>query len=393
MVQEINDGDTAWVMVSSALVMFMVPGLSFFYAGMVDKKNLLSTIAYCLLTFCVTSVVWALLGFSLAFGEETAAKGFIGDCKYCGLTNLAVADEDVYSPTIPIDTFFIFQTMFAAITPAIFVGSMIGRVKMSFLLIFTVCFNIIIYAPIAYWMWNKQGWLFKMDAIDFAGGNVIHIPAGFTGLAFAVFTNNGKHATYKQNSASISLTLIGTGILWFGWFGFNGGSALASNALASVAVTNTHLAACAGGLAWTAVQYLITRQPSILGWCCGAVCGLVSITPGAGFVNLWASLVIGAFGATISYLFCHFKSLYFHDLADTLDVFGCHGIAGVWGGIATGAFATHDSGNTFEGLFYGSGREFGVNVLGVVVCSAYSFGVSMILLFLISRVLDPKVSP
>jgi Amt family ammonium transporter len=181
-------------------------------------------------------------------------------------------------------TFFIFQTMFAGITPSIFVGSMIGRVKMSFLLLFTVCFNIIIYAPIAYWMWNRSGWLFKMDTIDFAGENVIHIPAEFTGLAFAIFTGYGEKRSYKQNSASISLTLIGTGILWFGWFGFNGGSGLSSGALASLAVTNTHLAACAGGLAWSGLHYLITGHPSILGWCCSAICGLVAITPAAGSV-------------------------------------------------------------------------------------------------------------
>jgi Amt family ammonium transporter len=187
----VNDGDNAWILTGSCLVMFMTPGVGFFYGGMVDKKNLLSTIAYCLLTFCVASLVWALLGFSLAFGEPTGADGYIGDCTYCGLRNLATTLGSVYAPTIPFVTFFIFQTMFAAITPALVVGSIVGRIRLSFILIFTLCFNIIIYSPIAYWMWNKNGWLYKMDAIDFAGGNVIHIPAGFAALAAAIYTSHG----------------------------------------------------------------------------------------------------------------------------------------------------------------------------------------------------------
>ena len=352
----INYGDNAWLLAASCLVMFMTPGVGFFYGGMVDKKNMLSTIAYCLLTFCVASITWALLGFSLAFGNETGANGFIGDCVYCGLRNLVHNDNNVYAPTVPLVSFFIFQTMFAAISPALLVGSIVGRVKISFVLIFTVAFNIIIYAPIAYWLWNKNGWLYKMGTVDFAGGNVIHIPAGFAALAAAIYTGHGEQKSYKQNSASISLTLIGTGILWFGWFGFNGGSALSAGLSASVALTNTHLAACAGGLGWAGFQYFFTTQPSTVRWSRGAVRGAVAITPGAGFVNLWASLPIGFFGGVLSWLFCHLKAIYFHALADTLDVFGCHGIAAVWGGIATGAFATTDSGNTVDGLFYGSGR-------------------------------------
>jgi ammonium transporter, Amt family len=201
--------------------------------------------------------------------------------------------------------------MFAAITPAIFIGSVIGRIKVSFLIVLTIAFNIIVYSPIAFWMWNHDGWLYKMGAIDFAGGNVIHIPAGFAGLASAFYLGHGEKKSYKQNSASISLTLIGTAILWVGWFGFNGGSALSSGQLAAVAITNSHLAACAAGLGWAAVQYLISGQPSIVGWCCGAVCGLVAITPAAGYVSLWSSLIIGCLGGVFSYLFCHFKSKYF----------------------------------------------------------------------------------
>lgn len=202
--------------------------------------------------------------------------------------------------------------MFAAITPAIFIGSVIGRIKMSFLLILTVCFNIIVYSPIAYWVWNKHGWLYQMGALDFAGGDVIHIPAGFAGLASAIYLGHGETKKMaKQTSGSISLTLVGTGILWFGWFGFNGGSALSAGTLASVSIVNSHLAACAGGLAWAGIQFLITKKTSILGWCCGAICGLVAITPAAGFVSLWSSLVIGSLGGTVSYLFCHFKSKYF----------------------------------------------------------------------------------
>jgi Amt family ammonium transporter len=201
--------------------------------------------------------------------------------------------------------------MFAAITPAIFIGSVIGRIRVNFLVVLTIAFNIIVYSPIAYWVWNHHGWLYKMGALDFAGGNVIHIPAGFAGLASAFYLGHGETKKAKQNSSSISLTLVGTAILWVGWFGFNGGSALSAGQLAGVAITNTHLAACSAGLSWAGIQYLMTQHPSILGWCCGAVCGLVAITPAAGFVSLWSSIVIGAFGGLFSYLFCHFKSKYF----------------------------------------------------------------------------------
>lgn len=353
----INDGDNAWLLMCSCLTMIMTPGLAFFYGGMVDKKNLLSTIAYCLLTFGVASLTWALLGFSLAFGDETGAKGFIGNCVYCGLRNIMQDDGGTYyAPTVPFMSFFIFQTMLAATSPALFVGTIVGRIRMSFILIFTVCFNIIIYAPVAYWEWNVEGWLHKMGSIDFSGGNVVHIPAGFAALAAAIYTGHGEQKSYKQNSASISLTMIGTGILWFGWFGYTAGSAISAGKSASLALTNTHLAACAGGVGWAVLQYFFTKQPSIVGWCCGAICGLTAITPAAGYVHLWASLPIGFFGGVFSYIFCHVKAIYFDELADTLDVFGCHGIAAIWGGIATGAFASRDSGENVEGLFYGNGR-------------------------------------
>lgn len=374
--------------------MFMTPGVGFFYGGMVNKKNLLSTIAYCLLVFCIASITWGLLGFSLAFGNTTAATGFIGDCVYCGLRNISLTVYTKYAPTVPMPSFFFFQMMFAAITPAIFIGSIIGRIRVPFLVCLTIAFNIIVYSPIAYWVWNHDGWLFKMGAIDFAGGNVIHIPAGFAGLASAVYLGHGdnKNKTQKQNSASISLTLIGTGILWIGWFGFNGGSALAANQLAAVAIANSHLAACAAGLGWAGVQYLVTKQPSIVGWCCGAICGLVAITPAAGYVSLWSSLVIGALGGTFSYLFCHFKSKYFEELSDTLDVFGCHGVSAVWGGIAAGFFATTDSSNIYTGVFYGNGKQLGLNVLAIVVCAAYSFFMTWLIYFLLGKVMEAKVS-
>jgi ammonium transporter, Amt family len=387
-----DSGDNAWVMVSGCLVMFMTPGVGFFYGGMVNKKNLLSTIAYCLLVFCIATITWALLGFSLAFGNNSSAAGFIGDCVYCGLRNLSLTLVSEYSTTIPLTTFFFFQTMFAAITPAIFIGSVIGRIRIPFLIIITIAFNIIVYAPIAFWMWNHEGWLFKMGAIDFAGGNVIHIPAGFAGLASAVYLGHGEKKSYKQNSSSISLTLIGTAILWVGWFGFNGGSALSAGQLAAVAITNSHLAACAAGLGWAGVQYLVTKQPSIVGWCCGAVCGLVAITPAAGYVSLWSSLIIGALGGVFSYLFCHAKSKHFEELADTLDVFGCHGISAIWGGIATGLFATTDSGNTYNGAFYLNGRQLGVNILAIVCSAAYSFAMTWLLYFLLGKVMDAKVT-
>jgi len=255
-----------------------------------------------------------LLGFSLSFGNPSGATGFIGDCFYCGLRNLVDSTFDIYAPTIPVTTFLFFQTMFAAITPAIFVGSLVGRVKLTFLIALTICFQIIIYCPIAYWNWNVDGWLHKMGAIDFAGGNVIHIPAGMAGLASAIYMGKSNKKAQKQNSSSISLTLIGVAILWLGWFGFNGGSAVAANLNASVAILNSHIAACTAGLVWAFAQFLVTGKTSILGWCCGSVCGLVAITPACGFVPLWSSIPIGAVGSILSYTFCHLKSKHFEEL-------------------------------------------------------------------------------
>lgn len=372
--------------------MFMTPGVGFFYGGMVNKKNLLSTIAYCFLVFIIATITWALVGFSLAFSSQSRATGFIGDCTYCGLRNIVFNFTNKYSSTISFTTFFFFQTMFAAITPAIFIGSVIGRIRVSFLIVLTISFNIIVYSPIAFWTWNHEGWLHKMGAIDFGGGGVIHIPAGFAGLASAFYLGYGEKKSQKQNSASISLTLIGTAILWLGWFGFNGGSALASGQLAALAVTNSHLAACSAGLSWALTQYLTTKKPSIVGWCCGAVCGFVAITPAAGFVSFWSSLIIGALGGIFSYLFCHLKTKYFQEFSDTLDVFGCHGISAIWGGIATGLFATPDSGNTYSGAFYGNGRLLGVCILAIVVQAAYAFVVTWLLYFLLGKIMEAKVT-
>jgi len=387
-----SEGNTSWVMIAGAMVMFMAPGVGLFYGGMVNKKNVLSTIAYCFLVFSAGSLTWALLAFSLAFGNRTVADGFIGDCTYCGLRNIVDHPENPYCPNLPFSTFFFFQMMFAAITPALFVGSIVGRIRILFLLLLSIGFIIIVYSPLAYWIWNKDGWLYKMGAIDFAGGLVIHVSAGFAGLASAVYLGYGEKKPPKQNSASISMTLIGTAILWFGWFGFNGGSALIAGLNSTVAIINTHLAACIAGLVWALLQYLLTDQSSILGWCSGAICGLAAITPAAGYVNLWASIVIGAIAAALAYLFCYFKSRRFEELADTLDVFACHGISGGWGSIAAGIFATTDSGNTVNGLFYGNARQFGVQVLGVVVCAAYSFILTLTLYFLLGRLIEPKVT-
>jgi Amt family ammonium transporter len=283
--------------------------------------------------------------------------------------------------------------MLASVCPAIFIGSLVGRIRIPFLIPLIIFFQLIVYCPIAYWFWNTNGWLKILGSIDFAGGSIIHIPAGFAALASAVFFGSTKIKALKQNSKSVSLSLIGTSILWFGWFGFNGGSALVANLSASVALVNTHLAACAGGLGWAAVQYLMTDKLSIIGWCCGSICGLVGITPCAGFVALWSSIVVGAISGIISYVFCHFKSQHFDELSDTLDVFGCHGVSAVWGGIAAGAFATGDSGNSVNGLFYGGGgHQFGVNVLGVVVCAGYSFVVTLTICFLLSQLTVAKVT-
>lgn len=387
-----NGADIAWILVATALVFLMTPGLAFFYGGMVHRKNVLSTMIKSFVATGVVSILWVTVGYSLCFGESIG--GFIGNpLSHLFFKGVASGAPWSLAPTIPLMLFALFQLMFAIITPSLVVGAVAERIRFSSYILFIVLFSLFVYAPIAHWTWHPQGFLFKMGVLDFAGGTVVHISAGCAALAGALVLKRRKvHLENKEiPPANIPYVLIGTGLLWFGWFGFNAGSAGAANALAVSAFATTNTAAAAGGLAWMFFDVLKGKKPSVLGFCIGAVVGLVAITPAAGFVAIPQSIFIGAVAALISNIAVYYKSKSILD--DTLDVFPCHGIGGMAGMLMTGIFATkaiNSGGN--DGLFYGNPTFFftQVKALGIVV--AYSFIVSYGIFKLINLIMPMRVS-
>lgn len=387
-----NPADIAWIIVATALVFLMTPGLALFYGGMVHRKNVLSTMIKSFVATGVVSVLWITVGFSLAFGDSIG--GFIGN-PFTHLFFKGVSSGAPWSlaPTIPLMLFALFQLMFAIITPSLVVGAVAERIRFSSYILFIVMFSLFVYAPIAHWTWNPEGFLFTMGILDFAGGTVVHISAGCAALAGAIVLKRRKvHIDHKEiPPANIPYVLIGTGLLWFGWFGFNAGSALAANALSVSAFATTNTAAAAGGLAWMFYDVLKGKKPSVLGFCIGAVVGLVAITPGAGYVAIPQSIFIGAVAALISNVAVYYKSKSILD--DTLDVFPCHGVGGIVGMIMTGIFATKNinaGGN--DGLFYGNPAFFFTQLKGLAIVVAYSFSVSYSIFKLINWVMPMRVS-
>ena len=387
-----NSADIAWILVATALVFIMTPGLAFFYGGMVHRKNVLSTMIKSFVAAGVVSVLWITVGYSLAFGDSIG--GFIGN-PFTHLFFKGVSSGAPWSlaPTIPLMLFALFQLMFAIITPSLVVGAVAERTRFSSYILFIVMFSLFVYAPIAHWTWNPQGFLFKMGILDFAGGTVVHISAGCAALAGALVLKRRKtHREHKGIPPSnIPYVLIGTGLLWFGWFGFNAGSALAANSLAVSAFATTNTAAASAGLAWMFFDVLKGKKPSVLGFCIGAVVGLVAITPAAGFVAIPQSIFIGVVAAIISNIAVYYRAKY--KLDDTLDVFPCHGIGGIVGMILTGIFATktiNATGN--DGLFYGNPAFFFTQLKGLGIVVAYSFSVSYGIFKFINWVMPMRVS-
>lgn len=387
-----NAADITWLLVATALVFLMTPGLAFFYGGMVHRKNVISTMIKSVVATGVVSILWVTVVFSLCFGESLG--GFIGNPTthlfFKGITSGAPWS---LAPTIPITLFAMFQLMFAIITPGLVVGAVAERIKFTSYIVFIALFSVLVYAPIAHWTWHPEGFLFKMGALDFAGGTVVHISAGCAALAGAmVLKRRQAHVDQKEiPPANIPYVLIGTGLLWFGWFGFNGGSALGANTLAVSAFATTNTAAAAAGLSWMFFDVLRGKKPSVLGFCIGAVIGLVAITPGAGFVAVPQSIFIGVLSAIISNIAVYYKSK--SKLDDTLDVFPCHGIGGMVGMLLTGIFATKTVNSAgADGLFYGNAAFFftQVKALGIVV--AYSFVVSFSIFKFINFILPLRVS-
>jgi ammonium transporter, Amt family len=385
----INSGDTAWVLISAALVILMTPAVGFFYGGMVRKKSLLSTVMMCFASLFLISVQWVLVGYTLSFGPTHA--GLIGSFKWFGLLGVGQAPNPDYAATIPALAFMLFQAAFAIVTPSLIVGSFVERIKFGSFLIFTSLWSLLVYYPVAHWVWGVGGWLRAIGALDFAGGTVVHVTAGFAALAVALVI--GKRIGYGKDNmepSDIPLVVIGAVLLWFGWFGFNGGSALAANGLAASAVVVTNTAAAAAALVWMILSWL-HRRPSVLGVATGAVVGLVAITPASGYVDPLSALAIGGIAAVISYYMIVLRMKLRID--ESLDVFACHGMGGVWGSIATGIFASKAinaaGGN---GLFFGNPGQLWVQVVTVAVTASFSFIVTYVLATLIDLFIGLRVS-
>jgi Amt family ammonium transporter len=368
----INPADVAWMLTATALVLFMTPGLSFFYGGMVNSKNVLSTMLQSFIAMGVISILWIVVGFSLAFGDSI--HGVIGNpLTYFMFNGVDGATNPMLSPTIPLLLFAMFQLKFAIITPALITGSFAERVRFSAYLLFMILFSLLIYCPLAHWIWHPDGFLHKMGVLDFAGGTVVHMSAGFAALAGAIMLGRRQsHIAQKENKpANIPYVVLGTGMLWFGWFGFNAGSALAANETAVSAFATTNTASAAAMLTWIFLDSLLGKKPSALGACVAAVVGLAAVTQGAGYVSVGASIFIGIIAATISNFAINWKSK--SSLDDTLDVFPCHGLGGIVGIISTGIFASE------VGLIHGNPHTFYVHIFTLILVGIYTFGGSYLL--------------
>lgn len=382
--------DTAWVLVSSALVLAMIiPGLALFYGGLVRSKNVLGTIMHSFIILCVISLLWLLIGYSLAFGPDK--RGIIGGLDWVGLEGVGMTPNPAYGPTIPHQAFMIFQLMFAAITPALITGAFAERMKFGALLLFSVLWSILVYCPVAHWLWGG-GWLGRMGALDFAGGAVVHISSGISALVCAlVLGRRHGYGTDYMAPHNLPLTLLGTGLLWFGWFGFNAGSALGANQTAVAAFIATHTAAATAALAWMMVEWFHRGAPTVLGVASGAVAGLATVTPGAGYVSPFSAVLIGLIAGSACYGAVIWKGKFGYD--DSLDVVGIHGVGGVLGVLMTGLLASKavNPGGA-DGLFFGNPAFFGAQVLTVLVVALYSLAVTFGILKCVDRLMGLRVS-
>ncbi|MDP3038829.1 MAG: ammonium transporter [Deltaproteobacteria bacterium] len=387
---KIDTGDTAWILMSAALVMFMTPGLALFYGGMVRGKNVLGTMMQSFVIIALISVQWMLFGYSLSFGPTVG--GIIGDLSWFGLKDVGLTPNPDYAGTVPHQAFMIYQAMFAIITPALLMGAVAERMKFKAFFIFTLLWSTLVYDPIAHWVWGTGGWIRKMGGLDFAGGIVVHISSGVSALAAAILMGKRKgFGTEPMAPHSLPMTIAGAGILWFGWFGFNAGSAIAAGMLSTSAFVVTHIAGAAGALSWALVEWVYKGKPTTLGTASGAVAGLATITPAAGFVHPWAALFIGLTAGVFCYGGVVSKNKFGYD--DSLDVVGIHGVGGTWGAMAIGLFATkgiNEAGN--NGLFFGNPDLIGVQALAVIVTWAYAFGVTFILLKVLDWTMGLRVS-
>ena len=387
---KISAGDTAWVLTSSALVLLMTaPGLALFYAGMVRRKNVLATLMQSFFMVAIVSVQWALFGYSLAFSPWTS---IVGGLSWIGLHGVSATQAyPDYAATIPHQAYMVFQCMFAVITPALITGAFAERISFRGFLVFSLLWTTLIYDPLAHWVWGIDGWIHKMGALDFAGGTVVHISSGVSALAAVLII--GRRRGYPREPMiphNLTLTVTGAGLLWFGWFGFNAGSALAANGLAVSAFVATHLGACAATISWVAAEWWKTGKPTVLGAASGAVAGLVAITPASGYVGPGSAIAIGGVAGILCYMAVRMKSRFGYD--DALDVVGVHGVGGIWGALATGLFATVavNPGGA-NGLLYGNPRQLLVQAIAVGASIGFAFVGSLILLKVTDAIVGLRV--
>jgi len=377
----ISGADTAFILVSAALVLLMTPGLAIFYAGMVRGKNVLATILQSFIMISVISIEWVYIGYSMSFGPDIG--GFIGDLSFFSLHGVTSAPSEIYATTIPQNVFMIYQCMFAIITPALITGAFAERMRFGPFLIFGLAWTILVYNPVCHWIWGNGGWLAARGVLDFAGGLVVHLTSGMAALASVIVLGPRKGLGRESFMPhSLPLTLLGTGLLWFGWFGFNGGSALAANGIAATAFISTHLAGMAGMGMWLLVEWVHRKKPTTLGAASGAIAGLATVTPGAGFITPNSAIIIGIIAGLSCYLAVNLKNKIGFD--DSLDVVGIHGLGGIIGTICLGLFATKSvNPGGADGLFAGNAAFLTTQLFGVAVVGAYAFTVSFILLKII----------
>jgi Amt family ammonium transporter len=384
----IDSGDTAWVLISSAMVMLMTPGLAFFYGGLVRNKNVLGTIMHSFIVIGLISVLWVIVGYSLAFGPDRGH--FIGGLDWFALRGVGQEPSDTYATTIPHQAFMIFQMMFAIITPALITGAFAERARFSTFLVFMAVWSLVVYAPIAHWVWAPGGWLLELGALDFAGGTVVHVNAGVAALAAALLY--GRRAGYGREPMEphdVTMVVLGAALLWFGWFGFNAGSAVAADGLAANAFVVTHVATAAAALTWTLLSWAFLGKPSVVGAAAGAVAGLVAITPASGFVDTMPALAIGVGAGTFCYLAVRLRARL--RLDDSLDVVGVHGVGGAWGAIATGIFAVASVGGV-DGALHGNVGQLGTQLVAVGATMGYSFAATLVILKVLDLTLGLRVS-
>ena len=388
---KIDTGDTAWMLMSTALVMIMLPGLALFYGGLVRRKNVLSTIMHSFFGLAIVSIVWVLIGFTLAFGPDVGGAGLIGNLDYAGFNNVGQAPSTVYAVTIPFLLFAGFQLMFAAITPALITGAFAERKRFGAFVLFTILWSILVYSPIAHWVWSVDGWLYKLGALDFAGGTVVHVSSGVSALIVAILI--GKRVLNGESTEphDVPMTVLGAGLLWFGWFGFNAGSALTAGGLAASAFVVTNTAAAAATITWVGASYLHKRKVSVVGAACGAVAGLVAITPASGFVTVGGALIIGLVAGGLCYSATLLRARIKVD--DALDVFAVHGVGGMFGAVATGVFATAAVQQAYSGLIDGNPQQVLIQIVAVGATVGYAVVATFVIVKVVDVLLGIRVKP